>query len=386
MTPPIRSAMGDALSLLKAGNVASATAAIQRSLGFGPTEDAAPQAPAGDGAGGFETPSQTLSAETVRLRLRQRALGRKPASRDVPVPAETFKPKTSGKTRIGKEDQRFSLRNVQGKFGSLDYKLYVPADHASRELALVMMLHGCTQDPDDFALGTRMNILADEFGLIVAYPHQPRKANAQGCWNWFDARHQQRGAGEPALLSAVAQDIAREFQIAPESTFVAGLSAGGAMADILAATYPDVFAGAGIHSGLPKGAANDLMSAFGAMKGKHAGSQKSAGIGAGPTPTVRKIIFHGSADSTVNASNGLEIFRRLCHHQRDGVEMTIDRTINGGRVTLTTLDRPDGIAQAEYWLMHDAGHAWSGGDKKGTYAEASGPDASREMIRFFLQK
>ena len=129
------------------------------------------------------------------------------------------------------------------------------------------MLHGCTQNPEDFALGTRMNALAEEFGLIVAYPHQTRLANPNGCWNWFDRRHQNRGSGEPAKLAGLAQALAKEFDVRRERVFAAGLSAGGAMAEVLAATYPDVFDAVGIHSGLPYKSAGDVPSAFAAMKG-----------------------------------------------------------------------------------------------------------------------
>ena len=131
----------------------------------------------------------------------------------------------------------------------------------------MLMLHGCTQNPEDFALGTKMNALADEFGLIVAYPHQTRRANPNGCWNWFDRRHQNRGSGEPAKLAGLAQALAKEFDVRRERVFAAGLSAGGAMAEILAATYPDVFEAVGIHSGLPYKSAGDVPSAFAAMKG-----------------------------------------------------------------------------------------------------------------------
>ena len=166
------------------------------------------------------------------------------------------------------------------------------------------MLHGCTQNPEDFALGTQMNDLADEFGLIVAYPHQPRRANPSGCWNWFDRRHQNRGSGEPAKLAGLAQALAKEFGVGKERIFAAGLSAGGAMAEVLAATYPDVFAAVGVHSGLPYRSAVDVPSAFAAMKGTAAVDSSSP---AANDRRCRKIIFHGGADLTVNPVNGERI-------------------------------------------------------------------------------
>jgi poly(hydroxyalkanoate) depolymerase family esterase len=385
MTSPVRSAIGDALSLLKSGDVMAATTAIQRSLGLGKAGDATPESAAKADVAGLKTLAQSLFGHAARLQPPGKASVRTLDRNDNLGVVEAARPSPVGKKANGDAEQGFSARKFHAASGSLDYKLYVPADHGNRDLALVMMLHGCTQNPDDFARGTQMNRLADEFGLIVAYPHQPRTANAQGCWNWFEARHQQRGSGEPAVLSALAQEIAREFKIAPDRTFVAGLSAGGAMADVLASTHPDVFAGAGIHSGLPHGAACDLVSAFGAMKGGPAVPRQSGQAGGGRAPAIRKIIFHGAADGTVNASNGLQILHQIRRDRRDVAEMTTDTTVNGRRVTRTTLDGPDGTALAEHWLVHGIGHAWSGGDQGGSFVEAAGPDASREMIRFFLQ-
>ena len=231
-----------------------------------------------------------------------------------------------------------------------------------------------------------MNALADEFDLIVAYPHQPRTANAQGCWNWFDTRHQRRGAGEPAVLASIAQDLAREFGIGPRRIFAAGLSAGGAMADILAQNYPDVFSAVGIHSGLPHAAAHDVVSAFAAMKkaGKgHAPVQHA--IDPGVATPCRKIIFHGDADKTVHVSNGRSILERA------GGQFAWDPCgsqpcrVNGRRVSKSHVVDGEGTTLAEHWLIHGGGHAWSGGANVGSFTDGTGPDASREMVRFFLQ-
>ncbi|WP_442919486.1 extracellular catalytic domain type 1 short-chain-length polyhydroxyalkanoate depolymerase, partial [Methylobacterium sp.] len=157
---------------------------------------------------------------------------------------------------------RFEERRFAGPAGGLTYKVFVPSGRDGETLPVVVMLHGCTQDSDDFALGTRMNALAEEQGLIVVYPRQERAANAQKCWNWFEPRDQGRGAGEPALIAGIAREVVAEFGADPARVYVAGLSAGGAAAAILAAAYPDVFAAAGIHSGLACGAARDLPSAL----------------------------------------------------------------------------------------------------------------------------
>ncbi len=161
------------------------------------------------------------------------------------------------------------------------------------------MLHGCTQGPDDFAVGTGMNRLAEERGFIVAYPAQPSSANPSACWNWFDLANQRRDQGEPAIIAGLTRAVMAEFAVDPAHVYVAGLSAGGAMAATLGATYPELYAAVGVHSGLPHGAAADLPSAFAAM---HGGAKPTAGKRR-PKGSVRTIVFHGRSDSTVHPSN-----------------------------------------------------------------------------------
>lgn len=276
------------------------------------------------------------------------------------------------------EGARFEERSFSSAAGRRSYKVYVPAGREGQRLPVVVMLHGCTQDPDDFALGTRMNELAEAQGAIVVYPRQERSANAQKCWNWFQPGDQGRGAGEPALIAGIAQAVVEEFGADPTRVYVAGLSAGGAAAAILAATYPDVFAAAGIHSGLACGAARDMPSAFAAMSQGGAAPTR-------PGPAVPTIVFHGDADRTVNALNG---------------ERVVAQAMPGGplRETVTRGESPSGIAYTrtvhadargngvvESWVLHGAGHAWSGGSPDGSYTEPRGPDASAEMLRFFLE-
>ncbi len=229
MKPRFLDAMGEALNLVRKSNLAEATALIRKALSGeearGPRSDpeARPQLPPGST---LAPPAQRPLGEVLRaLRARRPLL---PDAVDAPDAPDARPPHDFG--------ERFARRTYRGPAGSLNYRLYVPADHEKRDLALLLMLHGCTQNPEDFALGTQMNDLADEFGLIVAYPHQPRRANAAGCWNWFDRRHQKRGSGEPAKLAGLAQTLAREFGVKKERVFAAGLSAGGAMAEVLAAT------------------------------------------------------------------------------------------------------------------------------------------------------
>ncbi len=369
--------MNEAMGLMKKSDLGGATALIRKALSGG-------AAPEGE-SGGSAAPPPRPSAKVISLPLRRplaetlRALRARPIlPPDAPVPSPDTAPELG---------ERFLKRSYSGPAGSLDYRLYVPADHQKRELALVVMLHGCTQNPEDFALGTRMNALAEEFGLIVAYPHQPRLANPNGCWNWFDQRHQNRGSGEPAKLAGLAQALTKEFDVRRERVFAAGLSAGGAMAEILAATYPDVFNAVGIHSGLPYKSAADVPSAFAAMKGTAA--FHPAPLAASDRPSnrnVRKIIFHGLADSTVNPINGEHIFDEAERGENALARSDLDWPIEGGRVSRTAVKDSDGRPVAEQWLVEGGGHAWFGGDKRGSFTQTVGLDASRVMVRFFLSE
>jgi poly(hydroxyalkanoate) depolymerase family esterase len=230
---------------------------------------------------------------------------------------------------------------------------------------LIIMLHGCTQDADDFARGTGMNAIAERHGLIVAYPEQPRSENMQSCWNWFRPSDQRAGHGEPELLARLARSLTAEFGLDPSRVFVAGLSAGGAMAAILGVTHPDVFHAIGVHSGLPHGVASDVVSAFSAMR---------EDPGAGRALHVPAIVFHGSSDATVSPANGDRIFRSAALGAT-----TLEEGTTAGRTWQRR--RAEG---AEFWLIEGAGHAWTGGSRTGSYADAAGPDASAEMVRFFL--
>lgn len=259
--------------------------------------------------------------------------------------------------------------------GTRRYRLYVPAKAASGPRPLVVMLHGCKQDPEDFAAGTTMNLAAEDSGCLVLYPEQPASANHTQCWNWFDAAHQQRGRGEPALIAGMTQQVLREHDGDAGRVYVAGLSAGGAMAAVMAATYPELYAAAGIHSGLPAGAAHDLMSGLNAMKG--AGKMKRHG--AAVNKPVRTIVFHGDRDAVVHPSNGQSVYRQFTH----GAPLREVEDRGQGHTKTSALDG-DGKVMAEHWTLHGAGHAWSGGSSAGSYAESGGPNASAHMLQFFL--
>ena len=276
---------------------------------------------------------------------------------------------------------RFEEFTFQGSGGTLGYKLYVPSGPVGPNRALVVMLHGCTQSPDDFAAGTRMNEIAEEENLLVAYPRQTSSGNAQKCWNWFEAKDQRRDCGEPALIAGLTREIMRDFAIDPARVFVAGLSAGGAAAAIMAQAYPDLYAAAGVHSGLAAGAATDMVSAFSAMR--QGGVPHPGGRIDRPVPT---IVFHGDGDRTVHPSNRDHVLTQA----RAGAVLAcfiIEGRAPGGLTYTRTVHADDaGRPMLEDWVLHGVGHAWSGGSPVGSYTEPRGPDASREMVRFFLQQ
>ncbi len=269
--------------------------------------------------------------------------------------------------------------------GSRDYSLYVPSRTRGRTAPLIVMLHGCTQDPDDFAVGTGMNRLAEEHGFIVAYPRQPPSANSSACWNWFNPRDQIRDAGEPSIIAGITREIIAEFGVDPARVYVAGLSAGGAMAAIMSATYSELYAAAGVHSGLAYGSAADLPSAFAAMRGAqgHAPGNRRAKK---PKGRVRTIVFHGADDRTVDPSNGEAILADARAALSDRAHETQHDGVVGGRAyTRTVIADASGAPHAEHWAIEGLGHAWSGGDPEGSFTDRHGPDASREMLRFFLE-
>lgn len=276
---------------------------------------------------------------------------------------------------------RFDQDTYTCPAGSRMYRTYVPASARDGATGVIIMLHGCTQTPEDFAAGTGMNALAEQHGFVVVYPAQSRGDNAQSCWNWFSPGDQRRGRGEPAILAGLAGHIASKHDIARDRSFVAGLSAGGAMAAILGETYPDVFAAVGIHSGLPMGAAKDVSSAFAAMGGTIPEGPGHINDG----PAVRTIVFHGTADTIVHPKNGECIAKRAI--ERDAVKLhgTTERGEDNGRSYERGIAYDDtGAAHVEYWTVEGQGHAWSGGSSNGSYSDLKGPDASAEMVRFFF--
>jgi poly(hydroxyalkanoate) depolymerase family esterase len=224
-----------------------------------------------------------------------------------------------------------------------------------------------------------MNLLAEEMGCLVVYPAQSQQANASRCWNWFSAVDQQRGQGEPSIIAGITENIMHDHAIKRDEVYVAGLSAGGAMATIMGTLYPDLYAAVGVHSGLPFAAAHDLPSALAAMKGNF-GPAKPSG------KQVPIIVFHGDKDTTVHPACGDAVIKQGAHTASRDIVVEPGRVPDGHAYTRTVHQRADGTPQAEQWLIHGAGHAWSGGSVHGSYTDGKGPDASREMMRFFQTK
>ncbi len=274
--------------------------------------------------------------------------------------------------------------------GTRAYEVYAPPPRTPGPRPLLVMLHGCAQGPADFAAGTRMNALADLHDFVVVYPAQSTAANPMRCWNWFNVQDQWRDQGEPSLIAGIARQVTADHALDAGRLCIAGFSAGGAMAVIVAQTHAEMFAALGVHSGLPYGAAQDAASALAAMQGGTAahGRAGARGGSAPPvSPAIPTIVFHGDADATVNVGNGAEIVRRAVAREVElhgvlhaGVQ---HRQAAGGREYTVTEYRGDAAQPLiEYWVVHGAGHAWSGGSSGGGFTDLGGPDASAEMVRF----
>ncbi|WP_161974412.1 extracellular catalytic domain type 1 short-chain-length polyhydroxyalkanoate depolymerase [Piscinibacter terrae] len=268
---------------------------------------------------------------------------------------------------------------VEGSFsneaGARPYMLFIPTGDRATPRPLLVMLHGCKQNPLDFSRGTRMNEWGEKLGWYVLYPGQVATANRHGCWNWFSDVDQRRGEGEPSIIADLTREVLRTQAIDRRRVFVAGLSAGGAMSAIMATTYPELYAAVGIHSGLPYAAASDLVTALRAMK---------LGLpdeGSASEVFVPTIVFHGDRDHVVHPRNGEEAITRS--GSTPGFEVETGQVDRGRRYTRRIHIDESGACDAEHWVVHGAGHAWSGGDRAGSFTDPQGPDASREMLRFF---
>lgn len=390
MNPMFQQLMTRAATLTQGGDLQAATEAIQRALN--PDRFAA-EAEAADPVAS-PRPARPYSpfAHPVTRRPHHNddivIEGCTRVVDDTAPPGEATAPAAADARPAATSAEAVAERWTDGSFShqgrTLAYKLYVPPHLAGSTPAprpLVLMLHGCTQNPADFAAGTQMNDLARREGFVVVYPAQTAHANSQKCWNWFKKQHQQRGRGEPALLAALVEHVARTENVDRKRIYAAGLSAGGAMADILGQTYPDLFAAVGVHSGLAAGSATDVVSALSAMRSGGAASASSRG-----TPSAPVIVFHGDADSTVNPVNAKAVVKGALDGSTGGQtpRSTSGTSSRGQGFVRTDYPGADGTTAVELWMLHGAGHAWSGGSAKGSYTDARGVDASAEMVRFFL--
>lgn len=345
--------MKEVMRLTQAGQLTEATALLQRVLN---------NKKAGEQADG--------TTDSLFHHLQQLL-----AKRPTPFRGKSPTPATEG---------QWLAQTYSNAYGRRPYKLYLPRGYTEEKVPLVVMLHGCTQSALDFATGTQMNTLADRHMFLVAYPEQVVSANGSKCWRWFQTSDQQRDRGEPLLIAEITRQIMSNYNIDDRQVYIAGLSAGGAMAAIVAATYPDLYAAVGVHSGLPYGAAHNLHSAFSAMR---KGAERYNRAIAEPIPL---IIFHGDADTTVAPINAdllaeqwHEASARRSETKQGRNYQSIEGQAGGYSYTRTFYYDTRGQAIVEKWIVHQAGHAWVGGNSGGSYADIRGPDASSEMLRFF---
>ena len=249
---------------------------------------------------------------------------------------------------------------------------------------LVVALHGCTQTASDFAAGTRFDAVAEGVGAYVVYPEQTPAANAQRCWNWYRAQDQSRAAGEPAEIIALVDDVARRFPVDRRRVYVVGLSAGGAMAAILAEQAPDVFSAAGIMAGVGLHASSSLAEARDAMRGEGRRVLPVAAVAGGnggAYAQLRVTLWAGTDDRIVAPANSMLLARQFANLLGISGDPALEQ--HSG-VNVSRWHDADGRTRIEVWSIPKLGHAWSGGSFRGSYTSPSGPRASDEMMAFFL--
>ena len=413
MNNHMQAEMAEATRLTRAGRLTEATALIQRTLaGLPPTD--VPAAEPGGAEAPIEaefrilddsSPSSGTAAGGVpggRRTGGESATARSAAARRVLFPdARRFPgstPRMPGSMHPVTSHVVLSSVHAGGQFvkktytnrvGTRSYQLYIPSGYTGQAVPLVVMLHGCTQTSIDFAAGTGMNVRAEGETFLVAYPEQAPSANGSKCWNWFQETDQQRDVGEPSLIAGITRQIMSDYSVDVRQVYIAGLSSGGAMAAIMAATYPDLYAAVGVHSGLAYGAAHDLPSALAAMKQGTRQSTRHLG------ESIPLIAFHGDRDTTVapvNTDRLLDQWLRGASNGRDSaqrsaraVKVERGQVANGHAYTRSIYSDSSGRVIMEKWVIHRAGHAWSGGSSGGSYTDPRGPDASAETMRFFSE-
>ena len=392
MTPPH---LKEAMKLMQSGDLKAATMAIQKNLnGVASTshsddnnmKDVTPNKPTLKDS---STPtSKPVNTDNLSNKLQDFADKMQHFKLDLPT-AMNIGVNTYTEQPIP-DNAQFIKGTIESQ-GTHAYRLYIPSnyDQAVKQgsrLSLVVMLHGCTQSSEDFAAGTRMNELAEQNNCLIVYPSQATAANQNRCWNWFNPTDQQQGQGEPAWLAALTESIIKDYQVDSSRVYIAGLSAGAAMAVIMAETYPELFAAVGVHSGLAYRSATDLPSALMAMNQGGAANMN----GTGSSKFVPMIVFHGDQDHTVNIRNGERIVeqakQRLQAQNMDLITQQHEQCSEQNcRSTQLEISDSKGVSQLEYWKIHGAGHSWAGGSSAGSYTDPKGPNASKEMLRFFLE-
>jgi len=407
MDERMRAGMAEATRLTREGRLAEATALIQQTLrGAFPANGTTVTPDDNIIDAEFyvvdDTPPVTITEETTENPTSWKGLPVPPHGVHPTMPASIpflnskhqsahgYSPPARERSAHADQVDRTSGRFIDGAYtsaaGKRTYKLYIPSGFTGQPLPLLIMLHGCTQSSVDFARGTRMNILAEKELCFVAYPEQGQPANSSKCWNWYQSSNQQRGSGEPSLIAGITRQIMGNYAIDASRVYVAGLSSGGAMAAIMAATYPDLYAAVGVHSGIAYGAAQDLPSALKVMQ--QGATRQARPLRAAPPI----IIFHGDRDTTVsplNADRMLEQWLQATPDRNSSRknpvrESVVSGQIAGGRAyTRGIYTDTAGRTLAEKWIIRQVGHAWSGGSSSGSYTDPQGPDASAEMLRFF---